>query len=287
VQGRRLVVRSRVDLHQSGPTVGNPPAQTGPGCDRCARRECRPEQIPVERAPGGDHEAGAPPSKVAEPVSPCRSEAVPVGGGDQDDSSVVANPIGGCARVDSQRIVDDHDAEGVLRRLVERAQSDELAARVVVQRIVPGLISATRHRPSDMSADDALQELVAAAWIAVRSYDPKRSPSCISAALINDAVYRVFKSDRRRREKRPEVLVDPQDWRSLTATDDQVLDRVREVLIEARVHGIDPVNLEALRRVLLTGSTERVAEAMGISPRAVRYRCSRVSSELAAIAQVA
>jgi len=182
---------------------------------------------------------------------------------------------------------DDHDAERVLRRLVERAQSDELAARVVVQRIVPGLISATRHRPSDMSADDALQELVAAAWIAVRSYDPKRSPSCISAALINDAVYRVFKSDRRRREKRPEVLVDPQDWRSLTATDDQVLDRVREVLIEARVHGIDPVNLEALRRVLLTGSTERVAEAMGISPRAVRYRCSRVAGELAAIAQVA
>ncbi|MGA1723081.1 MAG: hypothetical protein ACO4B6_03960 [Ilumatobacteraceae bacterium] len=66
-----------------------------------------------------------------------------------------------------------------------------------------------------------------------------------------------------------------------------MLDRVREVLIEARVRGIDPVNLEALRRVLLTGSTERVAEAMGISPRAVRYRCSRVASELAAIAQVA
>jgi len=75
--------------------------------------------------------------------------------------------------------------------------------------------------------------------------------------------------------------------RGRCATDDQVLDRVREVLIEARVHGIDPVNLEALPRVLLTGSTERVAEAMGISPRAVRYRCSRVSSELAAIAQVA
>ena len=182
---------------------------------------------------------------------------------------------------------DDTAAEGVLRRLVDQARDDDLAARVVVQRIVPGLIGATRHRPSDMTADDALQELVAAAWIAIRSYDPSRSPSCISAALINDAVYRVFKSDRRRREKRPEVLVDPQDWRSLTATDDQVLDRVREVLIEARLRGIDPVNLEALRRVLLTGSTERVAEAMGISPRAVRYRCSRVAGELAAIAQVA
>jgi DNA-directed RNA polymerase specialized sigma24 family protein len=182
---------------------------------------------------------------------------------------------------------DDPAAEGVLRRLVEQARSDELAARVVVQRIVPGLIGATRHRPSDMTADEALQDLVAAAWIAVRSYDPGRSPSCISAALINDAVYRVFKSDRRRREQRPEVLVDPQEWRSLTATEDHVLDRVREVLVEAALHDIDPVNVEALRRVLLTGSTEKVAAAMGISPRAVRYRCSRVADELAAIARVA
>ena len=50
---------------------------------------------------------------------------------------------------------------------------------------------------------------------------------------------------------------------------------------------IDPVNVEALRLVLLTGSTEKVAATMGISPRAVRYRCSRVADELAAIARVA
>lgn len=182
---------------------------------------------------------------------------------------------------------DDPAAEGVLRCLVDRARTDDLAARIVIQRIVPGLIGSTRHRPAGMTADEALQELVSAAWVSVRSFDPTRSPSCLSAALINDAVYRAFKADRRRRDRRPEISVDPQEWRGLTAVDDDILRRVREIMVEASTRGVDPVNMEALRRVLMTGSTEQVARAMGISPRAVRYRCARVAAELAEFTRVA
>ena len=140
---------------------------------------------------------------------------------------------------------------------------------------------------SVLTADEALQELVSAAWVSVRSFDPTRSPSCLSAALINDAVYRAFKADRRRRDRRPEISVDPQEWRGLTAVDDDILRRVREIMVEASTRGIDPVNMEALRRVIMTGSTEQVARAMGISPRAVRYRCARVAAELAEFTRVA
>ncbi len=69
--------------------------------------------------------------------------------------------------------------------------------------------------------------------------------------------------------------------------DDDILRRVREIMVEASTRGIDPVNMEALQRVLMTGSTEQVARAMGISPRAVRYRCARVAAELAEFTRVA
>ena len=46
--------------------------------------------------------------------------------------------------------------------------------------------------------EQPFDELVGAAWIAITTFDPARSPRCLAAALISDADYRAFRAPRRR-----------------------------------------------------------------------------------------
>ena len=84
-----------------------------------------------------------------------------------------------------------------LRRLVELAATDELAARVVVQRILPGLLAVVRRRRG--ASDNVFEELLGAAWIAIRTFNSARSPRSVAASLISDADYAAFRAAGRRR----------------------------------------------------------------------------------------
>src|SRR5690349_21482246 len=61
--------------------------------------------------------------------------------------------------------------EAAMRRLVTYAVDDELAARVAIQRILPGLLSIVRRRGA-AATHDGLDELVGAAWIGIRTFNP-------------------------------------------------------------------------------------------------------------------
>jgi DNA-directed RNA polymerase specialized sigma24 family protein len=99
------------------------------------------------------------------------------------------------------RTAETEATEAVLAALVVRARTDELAARIVLQRILPALISAGRRYGSRAQRAhlDPVEEIVAAAWIAIRSYDPGRPPSNLAAALVGAAAYRAFRAPIRRR----------------------------------------------------------------------------------------
>src|SRR6186713_2413002 len=88
------------------------------------------------------------------------------------------------------------DNEAAMRQLVVRAADDELAARIAIQRLLPGLLAVVRRRGV---SDDGLDELVGAAWICVRTFSPSRRSGCVAAALVADADYRAFRSHWRRR----------------------------------------------------------------------------------------
>ncbi len=180
------------------------------------------------------------------------------------------------------------EQETVLRRLLVVAAGDDLAARVLLQRMLPILMRANHRRPNGMSADVGIDELLGAAWIAIRTFDQRRRPSCLVPALVHDAVYRAFLVETRRRDLRREVVVellehhpDAGDGRARTMVE------LRLLLLEAQQAGVSPVDLEVLRRVIVTGSTARVAAELGVTPRAVRYRCTNVAAELAVIARAA
>ena len=55
----------------------------------------------------------------------------------------------------------------VLRRLARLGRQDELAARVVLQRVLPGLLATVARRRR--SPDGAFEELVGAAWLTIRT----------------------------------------------------------------------------------------------------------------------
>jgi len=176
------------------------------------------------------------------------------------------------------------ESEQVLWRLVAVAHDDELAARVVMRRILPGLLAAIRRRPRGISSTRAIDDLMAGAWIAIRTFDPRRHPSCLAAALISDAVYRAFHAENRRQVPRETVSEFIGDQPS--AVDEHDLHALRQVLIEAQTAGLDPLDVEVVRRVIVGGSTEAVAADLGVTARAVRYRCTRVVAELARFTEI-
>jgi DNA-directed RNA polymerase specialized sigma24 family protein len=90
-------------------------------------------------------------------------------------------------------------ANEVMARLLLSARVDEVAARVVLQRLLPGLIARARRwsaRPA--GGTDALDELLAAAWTVIRTFPVERRPGHLVANLLRGAEYHAFVRPHRR-----------------------------------------------------------------------------------------
>ncbi len=163
------------------------------------------------------------------------------------------------------------DTEAVLRRLVIRAADDELAARIVLQRVLPGLLALVRRRQSRLG-DDMLEHLVAAAWIAIRTFAPSRRPACMAAALISQADHACFCRPGRRMST-GEVTFDPArvtgmpDERRISACEE-----LAGVIADGRAAGIPIADLDLVQRLLRTGSPGQVARDLHVTTRTIRNR---------------
>jgi len=175
-------------------------------------------------------------------------------------------------------------AEIRLRRLVELARDDDLAARVVIQRLLPGLLAVVRRRRG--MADDVFEELAGAAWIAIRTFNPSRSPRSIAAALISDADYAAFRAHRRRRSW-TEHPVDPQLDEQQYVHEPSSCEQLAAILAEAAVAGLADADLELVRQLLDARTTNELAEVLQITPRTIRNRRARIASELRKVALAA
>ena len=172
-----------------------------------------------------------------------------------------------------------------VRHLVELARTDDLAARVVVQRLLPGLLTvvARRNRRGHRTGNDPLDELLGAAWVAVRTFDPARRPSSLAAALVSDAEYRVFRAPYRRRRPDP---VDPTtlDLGTDGESSPHPLDELHELLADAEAAGMPRSDLDLAQRLVTSTSTEAVAAALGVTARTIRNRRKRLTDHLRAVA---
>lgn len=170
------------------------------------------------------------------------------------------------------------------RRLVAIAEHDDLAARVIVQRILPGLLSVVGRRRSRNPY--ALDELLGAAWIAIRTYNHRRSPTSIAASLISDADYNAFRSEARRRSS-TERPTDPLTHDRPHVHEPSSCEQLAEVMAEAVEAGIPEADLELLRQLLASPTANELARFLQITPRTVRNRRDRITTRLREVALAA
>jgi hypothetical protein len=175
------------------------------------------------------------------------------------------------------------EANAVLGRLVDAARVDELASRVVVQRLLPGLLAIVRRS----GPNGGFEELLGAAWLAIRSYRTDRRPERIAANLVHDAAYAAFIAPRRRRSA-SEVTIDPRVFEDTPA--DIVVGSCEELatlLAEARRAGLPTEDIELVRHLVRVGSPSIVAAECKVTPRTVRNRRDRATARLREVALAA
>ena len=173
-------------------------------------------------------------------------------------------------------------ADRRLRHLVALAATDDLAGRVVIERLLPGLCAAARRR-HDRHAD-VFDDLLTSAWIAIRTYNPARRNTSVAASLLADAEWHAY----RRHDRRRSATEQPFDGADRLVDDrpDDPADELARLLADARDAGVEAADLE-LVDLLLTASTEQIAARYRVTSRAIRYRRDRVTQRLREVALAA
>lgn len=189
-----------------------------------------------------------------------------------------------------ERRGDPAASDSVLAALARRAPQDQLAARVLLQLLLPALCGlAKRHRWLG-EADERAQAVVALAYERIRTYPIERRPRRIAANVVWDTTQRLLAE--RDRQMREPPLAGPEEecggdrvLEEATSATDELL----ELLSWAHRSGrLSPqaVRLIALTRVADLTPAQLVPE-FGRDPGGVRRRRNRAEWQLRAAAAAA
>lgn len=175
--------------------------------------------------------------------------------------------------------------EPVLHRLVALGRTDDLATRIVLQRLLPDLVRVHRRRSWQGRTDVAIGDLLTTGWIAIRTYNPDRRPSRLAASLVSDVEYNEYRAALRRRGQH--LPVDPTGFDRVTAHDDEdAASELHRLLIEG-AHLLTDDERDLVRRMLSGRLAIDIAAELGVTPRTVRNRRDRIAVKLRAIALAA
>jgi hypothetical protein len=194
------------------------------------------------------------------------------------------------------RPLDDDEADRVLLELVVLAVDDDLAARVVLQRVLPALVAvASRRAGADRRARErALEELTATAWIVIRTYPVRRRPTRVASNIVRDSEYGTFVRPRRLRsagevpgtQLTNEDADEPRRWCGPDGAPAS-FELVVEVLRSARDAGLCADDLRFVAGLASGWTTERLAAEFGICQRSVRNRRAAVVARIRAMERAA
>jgi hypothetical protein len=187
-------------------------------------------------------------------------------------------------------------ADEVLASVVAAAADDAVAARVVLQRLVPGLVLVavrrTRHRPSARQA--LFDDLAANAWILIRTYPLHRRPTKIAVNLLRDAEYHTCTRPGRLRSADEQPVAPTVALWTDRAADGvgrplahgrHPADELAALLAEGRSAGLDESDLALLHDLVLGGhSVAEMARRLQVTPRTVYNRRVAVTARLAELA---
>jgi DNA-binding CsgD family transcriptional regulator len=165
------------------------------------------------------------------------------------------------------------EGDRYLAALIHRAKHDDLAGRIVLQRILPPLIAiaARRGRIVQGGFTEAFTLTVAQAWILIRTYPLDRRPAKIASNLVRDAEYHTFVREARMKRvdqcNLSEEMLGAAPAPSIEQTPESEL---RELLTQAQHQGLTERQIDILTRVGSGDSFDDIAADYGVSMRTVR-----------------
>lgn len=170
--------------------------------------------------------------------------------------------------------VDDSDGDHILWHLAALAEHDDLAARVVLQRILPPLfaIAKRRGRITQGGIPAALDDVLAVSWMVIKTYPHARRPAKVAANLARDVEYAAFvRPARLRRVKEiPAELDGIRPSREVTTMPVDL--EIALVLDEAESRGVASEHIELLRLFALGLNSGAIALQSNWSARTIRNR---------------
>ena len=185
---------------------------------------------------------------------------------------------------------DDSQGDSYLWQLVKRASEEELAARIVLQRILPPLVAIARRRGQiiDGGIDAAIAEVLPTAWTVIRQYPWHRRPNKVASNLVLDSEYFAFVQANRAKKVKM-FAVEPNLLGELVAepeTSEFAPYLSLESLIKTAIsQGINPRHVAILRAVANGDTAAVIAKQYGIAERTARAWRAAAISELRARTQ--
>jgi hypothetical protein len=178
--------------------------------------------------------------------------------------------------------LDDEAADQLLAAVVGWAATDELAARLVLQRVTAGLVLTAIRRSARGAWDlqELFDDLIAHAWTVIRTYPLMRRPTKIAVNILRDTEYlscvRPFRLRRVREEVSPNEILATHpatiDGRSADRPREPA-DEVAELFAELRRAGLPAADLRLLWRIHVEGTdVSCVADELDVCERTVRNR---------------
>jgi DNA-directed RNA polymerase specialized sigma24 family protein len=138
------------------------------------------------------------------------------------------------------------------------------------------LLATVRRR----GPDGELEELIGAAWLAIRTYRTDRRPQRIAANLVRDAAYIAFTAPRRRRSA-SEVATDPRLFDETPADESMnAFEELATLLAAARGAGLPDEDADLVRHLVRAGSPSAVAAECKVTTRTVRNRRDKATARL-------
>jgi hypothetical protein len=171
----------------------------------------------------------------------------------------------------------------LLAQLVDRTAHDDLAGRIVLQRLLPGLSATARRRSSGFTGHlDALDELLSVACMVIRTYRVRERPHFVVAGLLRECEYRAF--DQQRRRKLVHEFTEPEHFERRLASDEtpSALVELAEVVRLARASGVAEADLEFVALLAQSPTTSVAANRLRVTERTVRNRRDAVVHRLRA-----
>lgn len=179
------------------------------------------------------------------------------------------------------------EANEVLRRLLAAARTDDVAARVVLQRLLPGVVVTARrwggHRHG--GSMESFDEMLSATWMVIREFPTDRRSRHLAASVLRAGEYRAFQQASRRMMVHELTAPNLLDLPVETVVTLDVADELAAVV--ACASSLTEHELQLIELIARGCSATEMAEQLSISVRTVRNHRDAVVHRLREAAMAA